>query len=261
MYQGKWAIVTGASSGIGRQLALQLADKGMNLVIIARREEKLLEVKSIIENKGMVCKHLVLDMLGQDAVSNLKDFLLSNEIEPFVVVNNAGCGLYGHFMDQSSQVINDMLLLNINALTMVSREIGALIPDNGHLMLVASTICYIPISVYSAYAASKSYVHTFGYALQGELSPKVNVTTLYPGMTDTEFFDVSHHRVASWLKWILMYSPEFVARKGIVGMFKKKPRVIAGLLNTVMVRVMQVMPDRVNRWLLGYIFRLADPNR
>lgn len=256
-YKGKWAVVTGASTGIGTQIALKLAKKGMNLVIIARREALLNQVKIEIEALGQECKVLVLDLAEISSTQKLKSWLVSEEIIPYVVVNNAGVGLYGAFMTSSHEEMSRMLILNVNTLTSISREIGEMIPDGGHLMQVASTICYIPVPMYSVYAATKSYVHTFAYALAYELSPRISVTTLYPGMTDTEFFDTSHHRVASWLKKIMMYPADYVAQKGVEGMFKRRSRVIAGVLNKFMAVLSLVTPDWMNRAMLYHLFRIA----
>lgn len=256
--QNKWAIVTGASGGIGYEIALELAKKGVNLILIARRESKLKQLQSVLHQHGVMCQYFVTDLALQNAHQAVKSFLLSQNITPYILVNNAGCGLFGTFMNQKTSDIEQMLMLNIQALTLLTREIGEMIPAGGYILNVASTICYIPVTTYSTYAATKSYVHAFSYALQAELAPKVSVTTLYPGMTDTAFFKHSHHKIASWLKSIMMYQPNYVASKGVQGMLKRKPRVIAGVLNRCLVILMKITPDRINRWLLGSIFRLAS---
>lgn len=258
-YIDQWAIVTGASTGIGAQIALDLARKGMNLVIVARREVLLQTLQREIEALGRNCKICVLDLADITSVNHLKSFILLEGIVPYVVVNNAGVGLFGEFMSSSFEEMSQMLTLNVNTLTYISREIGAMIPQGGHLMLVASTICYIPTPMYSVYAASKSYVHSFGYSLAYELSPKVSVTTLYPGMTDTEFFDTSHHKVAPWLKSIMMYPADYVAKKGVEGMLKRRPRVITGTLNKLMVALSLVTPDWLNRGMLYHFLGLQKP--
>ena len=256
-YQDKWAIVTGASTGIGAQIALNLAKKGMNLVIIARRASLLNQVKLEIEALGQDCKILVLNLADISSVNQLKSWVVSEGIVPYVVVNNAGVGLYGDFMSSSFEEMSQMLTLNVNTLTYISREIGSMIPQGGHLMLVSSTICYIPAPMYSVYAASKSYVHHLGYALSYELSPRITVTTLYPGMTDTEFFDTSHHIVKSWLKSIMMYSADYVAQKGVEGMFKRRSRVTVGTLNKLMTAFSRITPDWINRTMIYHLFRIA----
>jgi len=254
----KWAVVTGASSGIGYEIALALAKKGYHILAIARREVALQKLQSTIVNLGAECKYLIVDLAVVGAHKTVKDYLISEGIIPNVLVNNAGCGLYGEFMSQKPSDIEHMLMLNVQTLTMLTREVGELIPKGGHIMQVASTMCYVPVSQYSAYAATKSYVHTFGYALQAELGPDVSVTTLYPGMTETAFFERSHHQVATWLKRIMMYKPDYVAHQGVKAMLKRKPRVIAGMLNHFLVIFMHLTPDRINRWLLNTLFRIAS---
>ena len=256
--QREWAIVTGSSGGIGYEIALELAKQGFNLILIARRGAKLKQLQSILHQYGSLCHYLVLDLSSPDAHITVKEFLSSQEISPYILVNNAGFGLFGEFMHQKPSEIEQMLMLNIHTLTLLTREIGVIIPNGGHILNVASTVCFVPVAAYSAYAATKSYVHAFSYALQAELSPRVSVSTLYPGMTNTAFFEHSHHKIAPWLKAIMMYQPNYVAAKGVRGMLKRKPRIIAGMLNHFLVLFMQLTPDRFNRWLLGNIFRLAS---
>ena len=258
MYQGKWAVVTGASSGIGKEIALQLSAYGMNLVLVARREAILEEMKNTIVEVGCSCEILPLDLSLESSVGVLKNWLIEHSIHPCVVVNNAGVGLYGDFLTQDTHALSQMLNLNVNALTMISREIVPLMEKGGHLMLVSSTIAYIPSPKYCAYAATKSYVHSFGYALADALYPDISVTTLYPGVTNTEFFDVSHHPMAGWLKKIWMYEPECVARAGLQALFAKKARCIPGMLNRCMVYSTLMLPDYWRRGLLKKIFELSE---
>ncbi|MDC3181109.1 SDR family NAD(P)-dependent oxidoreductase [Gammaproteobacteria bacterium] len=258
MYQRKWALISGASSGIGKEMALQLAQKGMNLILVARRKVLLDEIKSQAEALGVVCKVLVLDVTNNGAVEQIKQWLLTHQIKLHVLINNAGRGLYGSFFKQDVTEMIAMIQLNIQALTLLSREIAPLIEKGGHLMLVASTIAYIPVPQYSAYAATKSYVHTFGYALADELYPDISVTTLYPGVTNTAFFEISHHHMARWLRAILMYESDYVARVGIKAMFAKKTRKIVGPLNQFLSYIVRLSPDRLNRFLLKYLFNLAE---
>lgn len=258
MNQRKWALVTGASSGIGKELAIELAKKGMNLVLIARREPLLKQLKSELQVYHIECEVLPIDLACHDSADQIKGWLIQKNIQPFVLVNNAGRGLYGHFLDQYESEIEQVMQLNIQALTLICRAIIPHMQKGGHVLLVASTIAYIPVPQYSVYAATKSYVHSFGYALADDLAPNISVTTLYPGVTDTAFFTVSHHKMANWLKKVMMYQPDFVARVAIRGMFQKKHRIVPGLLNQVLTYVSLITPDYITRLMLKKIFSLAE---
>jgi short-subunit dehydrogenase len=257
MNQGKWALVTGASSGIGKELAIELAKKGMNLVLIARREPLLKQLQSDLQSYNIESEVLPIDLTSQKSADQIKNWLIQKDIRPFVLVNNAGRGLYGHFLNQSSAEIEQVMQLNMHALTLMCREIIPYMQQGGHVLLVSSTIAYIPVPQYSVYAATKSYVHSFGYALADDLKPNINVTILYPGVTDTAFFEVSHHKMANWLKKVLTYQPSFVAQVGVKAMLQKKTRVMPGILNQILTYSSLVTPDYITRLMLKNIFNLG----
>jgi uncharacterized protein len=233
----QWALVTGASSGLGIELAKELAVRRINLVLTARREHpmqqlagqltRLHDIKVIIEP---------VDLAESGSASALKAKLDAQEIEPSILVNNAGFGISGFFADQSLERLQSMLHLNIVSLTELTYLFGKamLARGRGHILLVASMAAENPTPLLSAYGASKAYVLSLGEALNVEFYPKVGVTVLSPGLMDTGFNDASGY-VAPDSKLIrkTKLAPAQVAQIGIDALFAGKSHVIAGRLNRV----------------------------
>ncbi|MCP8352653.1 SDR family NAD(P)-dependent oxidoreductase [Candidatus Synchoanobacter obligatus] len=250
-----WAIVTGASSGIGREMAKILAQKGMNLVIIARTSELLVTLKTDLESFGVQSCVICSDLTKVSAINDILQVLEEKDINPYVLINNAGCGLFGTFAQQNSQEISNMLTLNIQALTLLTHAIIPKIPPGGYIMNVSSIICFQATPYYAAYAASKSYVDAFSQALQYELSPNIHVSTLYPGMTDTRFFETSHQVIKPWLKSLMMKSAPFVAKKAITGMLNNKKTMTPGMINKISSNLGYYMPNWITTKLMAFLFK------
>src|SRR4029453_17963545 len=192
---GKWALVTGASSGFGIQFATLLAERKANLVLAARRIEPMEQLaRGLRQKHGVDAVVEAIDLSVPGAAADLKARLDQRGITVDVLVNNAGYGLYGSFVEQPLEEIVRMLQLNMIALTelthifardMVKRE-------TGHVLLVASLLGYQATPCYAASAATKAYVLLFGEALHAELKTTgVGVTVVSPGPTSTSFADVA----------------------------------------------------------------------
>lgn len=252
---GKWAVVTGASSGIGKEIALILASLGMNVCITARSEQALLAVKSTIESLQVQCKVFVLDLVSEGASQRLQEWLNLEEITPYVFINNAGRGVYGGFRSMHSEEIAQMLMLNVTTMTLLCRHMAEIMPRDSYMLLVSSTICFQPAPSYAAYAATKSYVHSLGLALNYELKSNIHVCTLYPGITNTKFFEVSHQLIDPLIKKLMMMDAKVVARAGVSALLRKKVSVVSGLRNKVLSAVSKITPNfialRIFAWLFG----------
>jgi uncharacterized protein len=188
---GKWALVTGASSGLGIEFATLLAERNAHLVLAARRTkpmESLAQQLRQTHRVKVVVEEIDLSVAGAGA--ELKSRLDERGIVVDVLVNNAGIGLYGSFLDQPLPKTLGMLQLNMLAVTELTHifAIDMVKRRTGHILLVASLLGYQATPGYAAYAASKGYVLLFGEALHAELKPHgVNVTVLSPGATSTSF--------------------------------------------------------------------------
>jgi short-subunit dehydrogenase len=232
--KNEWALVTGASSGLGIELARGLAARGSSVVLTARRagpmEKLAVELRS---QHGVEVVVEALDLAGPQAAEALLARLDGRGISPKVLINNAGFGLSGAFMDQEPEQLRAMLQLDIVALTELSQLFGKRMAADGggHILLVASMAAYNPTPMLAAYGAAKAYVLSLGISLNVELAAKnVGVTVLSPGLMETGFFEVSGYKVNDSLRRT-MVTPAKVAEIGLEAMFAGRPSVIAGLLN------------------------------
>jgi short-subunit dehydrogenase len=250
---GKWALVTGASSGLGLEFATLLAQKGANLVLVARRKEPMERLAERIRNEHRV-EVLVepLDLSAPSAAAQLKSRMNAKHILIDVLVNNAGFGLYGQFLDQPVEHVREMLQLNMIAVTEMAHVFGTEMKSRGkgHILFIASLLAYQATPGYAAYAASKAYVLLLGEALNAELKKHgVAVTVLSPGPTATSFAEVAGQRDTSMIR-ILMMDPRPVAHIGVDSMLRRRPSVVAGLLNKLIVFGNRVIPRSVQRQIM-----------
>ena len=231
-----WALVTGASSGLGVELSKALAARGMNLILTARSEAPMQRLAdSVRQEHGVESVVAPADLSLPGSAERLAQDLDQLGIAPDVLVNNAGFGLSGAFVENDPERLRAMLQLNVISLTELSHVFGRRMAERegGRILLVASLAAYQPDPLLAAYGASKAYVLSLGEALHVELAPKVGVTVLSPGLMDTGFNAVSGFRTPSSLKRTEMLPAE-VARIGLDALFAGKPSVVAGRLNTIM---------------------------
>ena len=231
-----WALVTGASSGLGVELAKALAARRINLALTARTEPPMRQLADDIRREHgveVVVEPLDLSMPG--SADALRQRLDQRGIEPDILINNAGFGLNSEFVDHDPERLRAMLQLNVVSLTELSHVFGRRMAaqGRGRILMVASMAAYQPDPLLAAYGASKAYVLSLGEALHVELAPKVGVTVLSPGLMDTGFNTVSGFQTPPSLKRTELL-PATVARIGLDAMFAGKPSVVAGRLNKVM---------------------------
>jgi short-subunit dehydrogenase len=250
---GKWALVTGASSGFGVEFATLLAERNANLILAARRTEpmeKLAEQLRQERRVSVVVEGIDLSIAGAGA--ELKSRLDERGVAVDVLVNNAGYGLYGDFVDQPLQKILGMLQLNMLAVAELTHVFAADMVKRrtGHILLVASLLGYQATPGYAAYAASKGYVLLFGEALHEELKPHgVSVTVLSPGASATAFGEVARQKDTAPLR-MLMMQPRPVARTGILAMLRHRTSVVAGILNKLVVFLFRFTPRQMQRGVM-----------
>lgn len=231
-FRGRRALVTGASSGIGAELARGLAERGADLVLVARRRERLEEVAQACRLFGAQVEIATADLADPAA----RETLAASYEAVDILVNNAGLGVFGPFAEAQWARTARMLDVNITSLAHLSRLFapGMAARGFGRILLVGSTAGFQPVPLYAAYAASKAFVIAFGIALDEELRPQgVRVTTLCPGVTESEFHEVAGQRKSGFVRRSMMTSAE-VARIGLAGVAKGRPLVVAGGMNAAM---------------------------
>jgi uncharacterized protein len=253
---GKWALVTGASSGFGVEFATLLAERSANLILAARRTEPMVKLAEQLRQKHRVSVVVEgIDLSVPGAAAELKTRLDKQGIAVDVLVNNAGFGLFGEFVRQPIQNVLGMLQLNMLAVTELTHVFAVEMVKRrtGHILLVASSLGYEPTPGYAAYGASKGFVLLLGEALHAELKPHgVNVTVLSPGPVSTAFGHVSGQKDTAVIR-LLMMAPGPVARTGIAAMLRHRSSVIAGVLNKLIVFSFRFTP----RLIQGRIMQRA----
>jgi uncharacterized protein len=244
--QGKTALVTGASSGLGEALARQLAAAGCHLILVARRQAALATLKHELESRHGVCVYpMPMDLTAPDAPRRLYDQVQAAGLAVDVLVNNAGLGLYGTFAEipwerEKPMLELDMLtvvhLIKLFVPEMVSRKFGL-------VLNIASTGAFQPTPTFASYAAAKSFVLSYSEAVNRELcGTGVKCTALCPGFTRTEFFQVSGQKKLTLYQRLTMMSSVEVARIGIRALLGGRSSVVAGWINVLVAGFVGCLP-------------------
>lgn len=242
----KRTLITGATSGIGLEIAEIMAARGHDLVLVARREDKLLELKADLEERYEIEVDIfVKDLSQKHAAHDIYDFTYGNQWEIDILVNNAGFGDYGKFYYRDLEKQTKMVQVNVIALM----ELTYLyLPDmltnsKGRILNVSSMAAFQPGPLMSVYYATKAFVLSFTEALSMELrGTGVRTTALCPGPTRTEFGEVAEFRRSRLLKNFKGHSARFVAEYGINALFANSVISVPGLLNKALVVMSKLMP-------------------
>ena len=244
---GKLAVVTGASSGLGADIAAVLAERGCNLVLAARREDKLHNLKERLSRSSGVSIDVVsLDLSQADAPARLHGIVNDRGIKVDFLVNNAGLGAIGSFSSMTWERDEQMINVNIRALHHLTRLFLADMLANGHgrILNLASVAGFQAIPYFSTYAATKAYVLSLSEALNAELAgTDVKVIALCPGATRTAFWDVAGGGNNCVLNLRMMDS-RAVAEYGVRLMLAGRPVGVPGLMNKLMILVRRLVPRR-----------------
>lgn len=233
----KYALITGASKGIGRSIAVLLAEAGYNLLLVARSETDLEELSIDIQKKYKVTvSYMPADLSSSDAVAEVAIWCKTLAPELSVLVNNAGYGLWGEFGELPLAGQMNMLQLNINAVVELTHQLLPVLKQQqqAYILNISSTAAYQALPTLTLYAASKSFILSYSRALKYELKDSsVSVTCLSPGPTDTAFASRAGLDAIAELAEKFNMSPDKVAQAGIKGMFNKKAEIIPGFINRV----------------------------
>jgi hypothetical protein len=224
-------LITGASTGIGAELARLFASKGHRVALVARRADRLMALAGEITAGGGAVPIVIVCDLGQpDAGDKIAAALAAEHVEVEYVVNNAGFGLFGRAIELDRTEQLSMIAVNVRAMTDLSlRFSDHLIRHRGGILNVGSIAAFMPGPGMAVYYASKAYVLSFSEALRGELAPRgVRVTTLCPGPVPSEFQARAGFQ-PGFDSAILNVSPSDVAKAGYRGLMANKRVVLPGL--------------------------------
>jgi uncharacterized protein len=257
---GPWALVTGASSGIGREYAIELAKEGLNVAVLARRKERLDSLVSEIEaNYPVETRVIAADLTAPDAVNVIQ--AATADLEIGLLINNAGDGVPGTFLKQDVNAYKRTIQLNVTIPMELSHHFGEKMRRRGKggIIFTASTIGYTGSPYLANYAAAKSYMINFGMALHTELKDSgVDVLVLSPGATRTEMIEMEGTRMKDApMPWM---DANEVAHIGIKNLGKKSA-VIPGAPNNLMVFMMsRLMPRGAAMNMFGnMMYKIMDP--
>lgn len=252
----KTALITGASSGIGLELAKIHASKGDNLVLVARSIGKLEELKNELEPKHGISVYIIgKDLSRPNAAAEVYAELKQKIIAIDYLINNAGFGDYGLFFDSNWEKQEQMLNLNITALTHFTRLFlkDMVEQKSGKILNLASTASFQPGPTMAVYCATKSYVLSFSEAINNEVKELgVTVTALCPGATTSGFQAAASLEGSNLFDGKKLPSSKEVAEYGYKAMMKGKSVAVHGMMNSIMASSVRFTP----RWLVVKIARM-----
>lgn len=249
-----YALITGASAGIGADFARLFAKDSHSLVLVARRRDRLESLAAELKAQNSAIDVVVIDMdlSSKGAATQLFQDLQKRNIFINFLVNNAGFGSNGAFSKLPLNKELEMIDLNVRVLTELTHLFlqPMIQKKSGHILNVGSTAGFQPGPYMATYYASKAYVNSFSEALSEELKGTgVSCSVLAPGATATEFFDTAKMKSAIMVKNMVLASSTQVAKLGYEGMKNKKALIIAGCLNSILVFSVRFSP----RWLVRKI--------
>jgi short-subunit dehydrogenase len=252
------ALITGASSGLGWEFAKIHAASGGNLILVARNISQLEKLKTTIQQDHSVQIHLIKkDLSHPHAAEELYEYIKSQSWEVDILINNAGFGYYGMFMDALLQKDDEMMQLNMVTLTKLTKLFAEdmVKKGKGRIMNVASTAAFQPGPTMAVYCATKAYVLHFSEALANELKGTgVTVTILCPGATASGFQAAAIMEESRLVKGRKLPSSHEVANYGYKAMLKGQVVAIHGLMNYLMAQSVRFTPRglvlKVARWMM-----------
>src|ERR1700686_4818622 len=254
-WSGKWALITGASAGIGVAFAQELASGGTNLVLTARRKDRLEELTRRLTAAHKVSTELIAaDLADSSAPEKIFAFTKEKGIAIELLINNAGFGHYGEFHSVEKQRLLDMVQVNCHAVVHLTR---LYLPEmvtrrSGDILILASTAAFQAVPYISTYAATKAFDLLFAEGLAEEMKPYgIRVCALCPGSTESEF-----HVVAGQEKFMRKAeTAEKVARTGLKALAAGKSYVISGLGNYLGAQGERLVPRRMVTRIAAEMFK------
>lgn len=255
----QYALITGASKGIGKAMAFALAKSGYHLLLIARSEDELHELSVLINKQHQVTVlYLVMDLSTYGTAMKVADWVVQHKINLSILINNAGYGIWGDFEHLSLAAQINMIQLNIQAVLELTHHLLSILKQQpqAYILNVSSTAAYQAIPTMAVYAASKSFMLAYTRALRYELkNSPVSVSCLCPGPTATGFSDRAGLNALADLAEKFNMSAEVVALSGIKGMFRKKAEIVPGFLNKLSAAGAQLLPKHLIERITANLYK------
>lgn len=243
-----WAVVTGASGGIGLEMVRELAEREpqIHFLLIARREEELKSVVAELKEKKVRAEYMVLDLTQADATKKIEDRIRTSGYAVRHLINNAGFGWWGRFDHQPLKNVEEMIMLNVMALTVLTRRLIPLMETSGRIVNIASSAGFVPMAGFAVYAATKAFVLNFSLALDAELRKEreITVSAICPGPVETNFFErakMGESTPSSYWR----ENPQMTAKRALRGSARGRALVTTGMAAWGIRFVSWLMPRRM----------------
>jgi short-subunit dehydrogenase len=242
-----YVLITGGTSGIGLELSKLFANDGYNLIIVARDENELNTTAGELKQQYNVdVVTISKDLFYPGNAFELYDEIKSKNLDVEILVNDAGQGVYGEFLDTDINREINIINLNITSLVVLTKQFIKDMVDkgSGKILNLASIAGTVPGPLQSVYHGTKAFVLSFSEAIRNELKDTgVSVTALLPGATDTDFFNKADMQQAKIVAEGKLASPADVAKDGYKALMKGDDKIVSGLKNKVQVAMNNIMPD------------------
>jgi short-subunit dehydrogenase len=261
---GPWALITGASSGIGAEFARQIAARGMPVALVARRQERLQALTAEIQARhGVETLAIVADLTRDDFLSEITQALGVRHIG--LLVNNAGGGTPGAFLDQTLDDELAVLALNCRAPLILTHHFGGRMRADrrGGIIMLGSIAGIVPTPRFAHYGATKAWNRFLGEGLHEELArDHVDVVSLCPGPTESEFFERARIDTSKWPAPLRagVTQPQAVVRAALEGLGRQS-QIVPGLSNRMLMQAARLAPEGLSPWLTERVMRFALPRR
>lgn len=244
----QYALITGGTSGIGKELSKLFAQDGYNLIIVARDETGLEMTKSeLAERFGVQVTTISKDLMEPNAAEELYDEIKQSGLTVNVLVNDAGQGQHGKFIDYELQRDIDLIQLNIISLTVLTKLFlkDMVARNEGKILQLSSLASKSPGPLLAVYSATKAYVQSFTQAIINEIrGTNVTITALLPGATDTDFFNKAEAENTKQVQDMKLDDPADVAKDGYEALMSGEAQVVSGFKNKIQAAMSNIMPEQ-----------------
>lgn len=245
----KYALITGATEGIGFELARLFAKDNYNLIIVAREQQELDKTANQLKQEhGIEVVTLAKDLFKREAPFEIYDEIKNKGIRVNVLVNNAGQGQYGEFVDTDINRELDIIQLNIGAYVTLTKKFlqEMVVNEEGKILLVSSIAGEVPGPLQAVYHATKAFITSFAEAIQEEnKETNVTITYLMPGATDTDFFKKADMENSKMVQDGSLADPVKVAKDGYEALMSGDEKVVSGFKNKAMVAASKLVSDDI----------------
>lgn len=255
----RYALITGASQGFGKELAEELARRGHNLLLVSLPNENLDKVSNELALKYNIdAKYFESDLTKERSVYDIAEWALL-QYRVNVLINNAGIGGSMPFQLCTTKMLDEMILINIRAVTILTRLMIEELRSHpkSYILNVGSLASFSPMAFKSVYPPSKAFIYSFSHGLNQELKGSgVSVTAIHPGPMKTNAEVTSRIERQSFLGRLGLLSPKRVAKQAINGLFKSKTQIVPGIYNRIFWLLLKITPLNIRLSLVSDVFRL-----